>query len=236
MSKASGKSSAPAVVSVNFRTTTGKARRARTRSRILAAAFDLFDSKGLERLTVEDVRAKAGLARGSFYNYFETYEGMLKGLAAEIARQLNAEQSERFDGIANTAERLWRNVSYAILRVASDRSCSEILVRVTPLAGALTDHMREHAERDMRMALKSKTINVPSLGVALDLGYGLATVMLRRALAAQVDLKEIEAAGFMLLRAFGVSETEAKRISRLRLPELPKVSLRAAVINNFDAD
>jgi AcrR family transcriptional regulator len=235
MSKATGKSSASAEAYVDFRTRTGKARRARTRARILSAAFSLFDSQGLERLTVEDVRAEAGLARGSFYNYFETFEGMLKELAAEIARQLNAEQSERFDGISNLPERMWRNLSYAILRVASDRSCGEILVRVTPLVGSLTDHMREHAERDIRMAVKAKTINVPSLGVALDLGYGLATMMLRRALEAEVDVKALEAAGLMLLRAYGVPETEAKRIAHLRLPELPDVPLRTAVINKFDA-
>jgi AcrR family transcriptional regulator len=234
MSNAAGNRPAPAEASENFRTRTGKARRARTRARILSAAFTLFDSQAPERLTVEDVRAQAGLARGSFYNYFETYEGMLKELAAQIARQLNAEQSERFDAISNPAERVWRHLSYAILRVASDRSCSEILVRVTPLVGSLTDHMREHAERDMRMALKARTIDVPSIGVALDLGYGLTTMMLRRGLTAEVDSKELQAAGLMLLRAFGVPETEAKRISRLRLPELPDVPLHAAVINNFD--
>jgi AcrR family transcriptional regulator len=234
MAKATGKSSASAAVSVDFRTRTGQARRARTRARILSAAFALFDSQGLERLTVEDVRAQAGLARGSFYNYFETFEDMLKELAAEIARQLNTEQSERFDAIQNGAERMWRNLSYAILRVASDRSCGEILIRITPLVGSLTDQMREHAERDMRLSMKARTINVPSLGVALDLGYGLATMMLRRALDAAVDVKELEAAGLMLLRAYGVPEIEAKRISRLRLPELPNVPLRTAVINKFD--
>jgi hypothetical protein len=86
----------------------------------------------------------------------------------------------------------------------------------------------------MRMALKARTIDVPSIGVALDLGYGLTTMMLRRGLAAEVDSKELQAAGLMLLRAFGVPETEAKRISRLRLPELPDIPLHAAVINNFD--
>jgi AcrR family transcriptional regulator len=234
MPNTTGNRPTPAAAPVNFRTRTGKARRARTRARILSAAFTLFDSQGLERLTVEDVRAQAGLARGSFYNYFETYEGMLKELAAQIARQVNAEQSERFDAIPNPAERMWRHLSYAILRVASDRSCSEILVRVTPLVGSLTDHMREHAERDMRMALKARAISVSSIGVALDLGYGLATMMLRRGLAAEVDSKELQAAGLMLLRAYGVPETEAKRIARLRLPELPDVPLRAAVINNLD--
>ena len=58
-----------------------------------------------------------------------------------MARQINAEQSERFEDLPNLAERLWSNVRYAILRVSPDRSCAEVLVRVTPLVGSLTDHM-----------------------------------------------------------------------------------------------
>jgi AcrR family transcriptional regulator len=221
---------------VNFRTRTGQARRARTRSKILSAAFELFDKRGVDRVTVEDVREKAGLARGSFYNYFVTYEDMLKAMAAEIARQINREQSERFDTVSNMAERIWSNLRYTILRGASDRSCSEILVRITPLVGPLNEEMRVHAERDLLVSVKRKAVDVPSAGVALDLGYGLATMMLQRALNRRLDLKELEAAGLMLLRAFGVPEVEARRVSRLPLPQLPETPLRTAVIDNFQLD
>jgi AcrR family transcriptional regulator len=230
------KQNVAASASVNFRTRTGQARRARTRAKILSAAFTLFDKRGVDQVTVEDVREKAGLARGSFYNYFVTYEEMLKALAAEIARQINREQSERFDTVSNMAERIWSNLRYTILRGASDRSCSEILVRITPLVGPLNEEMRVHAERDLLMSVKRKAVDVPSAGVALDLGYGLATMMLQRALNGRIDLKELEAAGLMLLRAFGVPEVEARRISRLPLPQLPETPLRAAVIDNFQVD
>jgi AcrR family transcriptional regulator len=220
---------------VNFRTRTGQARRARTRAKILSTAFALFDERRVDQVTVEDVREAAGLARGSFYNYFLTYEHMLTELAAQIGRQLNHEQSERFDGVANMAERIWLNVRYAILRAASDRSCSEILVRVTPLVGPLNDTMRQHAARSMRLSVKRKLVDVPSADVALDLGYGLVTVMIRRGLNTGVDLKEIEAAGLMLMRAFGVPEIEARRISRLPPPVLPAIPLRVAVIDSFSS-
>jgi len=218
---------------VNFRTRTGQARRARTRAKILSAAFELFDKRGVDQVTVEDVRERAGLARGSFYNYFLTYEEMLKALASDLARQINSEQSERFESIPNMAERIWSHVRYAILRAASDRSCTEILVRITPLVGPLNEEMRMHAERTLRTSVKSKAIDVPSPGVALDLGFGLATMMWQRALKSRIDAKELEAAGLMLLRAYGVPEVEARRISRLPLPRLPEIPLRTAVINNF---
>ena len=222
-------------VTVNFRTRTGQMRRARTRAKILSTAFALFDERSVDQVTVEDVRASAGLARGSFYNYFLTYEHMLKEMAAEISRQINIEQTERFGAIGNLVERMWSNARYFVLRAASDRSCSEILIRVTPLLGPLNDHMRRAAERDIRQCAKRKLINVPSAGVALDLGYGLAAVMVRRALQGGIDAKEVDAAGLLLLRAFGLKEIEARRISRLPWPDLPDTPLRAAVITGFGA-
>ena len=225
-----------AAAPVDFRTRTGQARRARTRSKILSAAFELFDKRGVDRVTVEDVRERAGLARGSFYNYFVTYEEMLKALASDLAQQINREQSERFESVSNLAERIWSHVRYAILRAASDRSCTEILVRITPLVGPLNEEMRAHAERTVRNSVKSKAIDVPSASVALDLGFGLSTMMWQRALKARIDAKDLEAAGLMLMRAYGVPEVEARRISRLPLPQLPDVPLRTAVINNFRVD
>lgn len=222
-----------AAAPVDFRTRTGQARRARTRAKILSAAFELFDKRGVDRVTVEDVREEAGLARGSFYNYFVTYEDMLKALASDIAIQINSEQSERFESVPNMAERIWSNVRYAILRAASDRSCTEILVRITPLVGPLNEEMRVHAERTVRNSVKSKAIDVPSAGVALDLGFGLAIMMWQRALESRIEPKELEAAGLMLMRAYGVPEVEARRISRLPLPKLPDIPLRTAVISHF---
>jgi AcrR family transcriptional regulator len=221
---------------VNFRTRTGQARRAKTRARILATAFALFDERGVGGVTVEDVRASAGLARGSFYNYFLTYEHMLKELAGQISLQINKEQTARFDGVANLVERMWCNLRYFILRGGSDRSCSEILIRVTPLLGPLNDSMRIRAEQDLRECVKRKLIQVPSPGVALDMGYGLGSVMIRRASKGRVKPKEIEAAGLMFMRALGVPEGEAGRIARLPVPDMPAVTLREAVIGSFGSN
>jgi AcrR family transcriptional regulator len=216
---------------VDFRTRTGRMRRARTRAKILSAAFQLIVEKGVGRVTVDDVREAAGLSRGSFYNYFQTYEDMLKEIASEVARQVNEEQSANFDAVADYAERTWCNLQYAIVRLSSDRACAEIFVRVTPLVGPLNEHMRQHSEQALARALKEGAVDVPSPGVALDLGYGLAATMTRRFLNAKLDAKELEAAGLMFLRAFGVPEAKAARIARRPLPKLPGTPLSEAIVN-----
>jgi AcrR family transcriptional regulator len=215
---------------VDFRTRTGQLRRARTRARILCAAFGLIEEKGVGRVTVDDVRDAAGLSRGSFYNYFLTYEDMLKEMASEIAAQVNQEQAARFGTVSDPAERIWCNLQYAILRIASDRPCAEIFVRVMPLVGALNDHMRDHAEQSVAQAMTEGAIDVPSTGVALDLGYGLAATMARRSLEAPLDPAEVSAGGLMLMRAFGVPEPRASQIAHRGVPDLPATPLREAIL------
>lgn len=48
-----------------------------TRQRLLESAWQLFQDKGYERTTVEDITEAADVAKGTFFNYFETREAML---------------------------------------------------------------------------------------------------------------------------------------------------------------
>jgi TetR/AcrR family fatty acid metabolism transcriptional regulator len=54
-----------------------------TKNRIYAAAIDLMDRKGFERLTIADISKKAGVSVGSFYHHFESKNDIL----AEIFRK-----------------------------------------------------------------------------------------------------------------------------------------------------
>jgi AcrR family transcriptional regulator len=49
----------------------GREKRARTRSQIVAAASSLFAQRAVESVTVDDVVAKAGVAKGTFYVHFD---------------------------------------------------------------------------------------------------------------------------------------------------------------------
>jgi len=214
----------------SHRTRAGREKRARTRASILAAAFELFDARGVERVTVDDVRDAASLARGSFYNYFSTFEDMLKAMASSIADELNREQSALFDGLEDPAERICRNIQYSIARLEPDRSCSGVVVRVMPLVGALTPHMRAHAEAALADVIAKGYVDVPAAGPAMDLGLGLVVMMLRRAMTEGLAADDIAAAGLIFLRAFGVPEARARAIAYSPLPSPPTTPLRAAII------
>lgn len=58
---------------------------------ILDAALEEFESKGFTCARVDDIAARAGVSKGTIYNYFENKESLLTGLAEEVATQLQGD-------------------------------------------------------------------------------------------------------------------------------------------------
>lgn len=53
---------------------------------LLTAAADLFLDKGIEATTVDDIAARAGVAKGTFYHYFDTKTEVILALRERFSR------------------------------------------------------------------------------------------------------------------------------------------------------
>jgi AcrR family transcriptional regulator len=97
-----------------------KARREREtverRDAILAAARDLFFEHGIHRTTVDDVAARAEVAKGTVYLYFESKETLLAHLLLEGLDALGDALAEAYaESVPHTAETRLRRLSAAYL-------------------------------------------------------------------------------------------------------------------------
>lgn len=64
--------------------------KALVRSRLVAAALELAVSRGFEETTVADIAAAAGVAKGTFFNYFPTKEAIVVEHYAELFARVEA--------------------------------------------------------------------------------------------------------------------------------------------------
>jgi len=87
-------------------------KKAATREIILRAAIDEFSAHGFEQPTIERIAAKAGVGKGTVYNYFATKEDILVAFMAEQEARVNArvgEFAERDEPLARILSRLLRH-------------------------------------------------------------------------------------------------------------------------------
>src|SRR5262249_26512029 len=54
------------------------------RSQILSTAIDLFTSRGLNGVTIDEIAAAADVGKGTIYNYFTTKEDMVVAFMADL--------------------------------------------------------------------------------------------------------------------------------------------------------
>src|SRR5258708_4781096 len=70
--------------------------RQQTRARILRSAKTLFNLHGFERISIDDIMARAGLTRGGFYSYFDTKSELY---AEAVALSLRETPWSQWDGV-----------------------------------------------------------------------------------------------------------------------------------------
>ncbi len=83
-------------------------RAVRNRERIRAAALDLFEQRGVDRVTVDEIAAAAGVSRRSFFHHFPTKED---------AALLPLERGGRLLSEAATASRRSKTFADAVIDV-----------------------------------------------------------------------------------------------------------------------
>ncbi|TNE47901.1 MAG: TetR/AcrR family transcriptional regulator [Bacteroidetes bacterium] len=62
--------------------------RARSREKILNAAMEAFATKGYQHVSVSQIAARAGVAKGLLYNYFSSKEDMLLAIVELIMQDI----------------------------------------------------------------------------------------------------------------------------------------------------
>jgi AcrR family transcriptional regulator len=61
-------------------------KRAATRDRIIGAAIALFEARGIDAVTIEEIAASADVGKGTIYNYFTTKEDIIVSFLIDIDR------------------------------------------------------------------------------------------------------------------------------------------------------
>ncbi len=100
----------------------------RTRE-ILAAARRLMQSRGVEAVTMEEIAAAAGVAKGTVYLYFQGKEDLIQDLMSQVGENLIQDLETLLAKPGSTAEKLNILVTGLLKFVAEERFLFPFYVR-----------------------------------------------------------------------------------------------------------
>lgn len=96
-----------------------------TRQSLMEAAYQLFTQDGYDATTVSDITEAAGVAKGTFFNYFSTKEAILPAIAAHRTERLAGALTAERTALTSPVARIKR----ALHLVADDPLCEPQLAQ-----------------------------------------------------------------------------------------------------------
>lgn len=201
---------------VGHRTRVGRERRARTQSRILAAALRVFAEKGPDAPVIDDFVRAAGVARGTFYNYFssagELFDATSKWLEEDMIVSIEVEIGCTRDPV----ERLTNGVRLWLQRASSDAAWCSFVVRNrrhSPL-------LEKQLAGDLRKGRRNGAFSFPSVAVARDMTVGALMEAMTRMTLERVPATYVDDVTRIVLRGLGLSDAAIETALSRRVPTL----------------
>jgi AcrR family transcriptional regulator len=197
-------------------------KRARTRQALLDATLRVLARGNPGPISIQEVTSEAGLANGTFYNYFRTREELLEAtvvpLTQRLVQRLNATSAGV--GIDDPARRLAIGVRSFIDHAIADPDWATALLRMWGSNLSLPRRAGVAVLADLRAAQKRRRLRIPDEGAALDLVQGTVIASMRSVIEGHATAERGTAIAALLLRAFGMSAREADALASSEMPPL----------------
>lgn len=211
----------------DHRVRTGALRREQTRRKLLSAALRVFAEKGPDAPLIDDFIAAAGVARGTFYNYFSTTQELLDAVTSELSDAILGEIDKVVVRIEDPIRRLATGCLLYMHIGVDVPNWGAFVMRTGFRSQSVGKLVDVYMPRDLELARKAGELDYVSLRAARDLvfaGVNQATLTVIHGHAPRSHLRDVLA---LALRGIGAAPAHAEELSQLPLPAvaLPDLTL-----------
>jgi AcrR family transcriptional regulator len=162
----------PRRIDVARRAAIGQEKRARTRAALLQAAFQLVGHERGLMTRIEEVCEAAQIARGTFYNYFDSVEELWDALSDELNHEFNRSVVATLSEITSAAERAGFAIRFYLERARRDTQWAWAMVHISARGPIFGQDTYEHAHRTAEEGIASGEFDLPGPNTGRDLQLG----------------------------------------------------------------
>lgn len=202
----------------------GAEKRSRTRAELLGAAVHLFGRPHGRNTRIEDVCARAHVARGTFYNYFPGIEALLEALSDSLTADFDAAVVAAFAHLDTTVERTSAAIRYHLHAPLLDSRWGWAIVNSSVGAQLYGEQITRRVQASIQEGIDTGEFRISSAQVGRDilLGSGIsATISL---LNGGMPEDYPEQIANYILRCLGASARVAARATNRPMRQLPQLA------------
>jgi len=208
----------------------GAKRRSLTRARLLVAARQLLGREGGRSTRVEDICESAAIARGTFYNYFPSFDALHAALFEELSSHFDHAVHLAFEQLAGPAERTCAAIRFYLTHVIEDREWGWGMVNTGMGIGFFPVAVSDRVLETIQEGIDSGDFTIASAEAGRDVLLGTGLAAATTLLNDKAPESHIESVATAVLLALGLSPERTRQVVSGPLLELP--SIRAA----YEAD
>ena len=205
-------------INLERRAEIGRERRAKTRARLLKAAFELLGREGGRSTRIEEICQTANVARGTFYNYFTSADDLFRALTFEISHDFNDATRAVIRRVPAGAIRSAFALRYYLHKARDDHEWGWAMVNLSAGGPIFGEETCNYATDSIREGMITGQFNIPSVEIGCDLMMGTTLAAMMSLVRSHCDDSYPEAIVAQILRGLGVSET---LIGKCISPQLP---------------
>ena len=206
----------------------GAERRAKTRMDLLASALDLFGKPHGRNTRIEDVCARAGISRGTFYNYFSGIEPLLDALSGALTHDFDLAVHAAMEQLAGPLEQTSAAVRYYLHASRADPRWGWAVVNSSVGRTLYGERITRHVTRSIQegMDCGDFLLDHATIGRDIVLGTGIAasvTLLNGKAPAGypeKVARQVLLGLGASARRATGVTARPIRKLPRVETPSI----------------
>ena len=148
------------------------------RAQVLRHAKRIFARKGYHRTNVADIIARARIARGTFYLYFQNKKDLFEELLEQVVTELT-QRIQRLrvgPGEADPVDQLRANLTRVLSYVLAERELTDILLNhSTGFDHELDDKIQDFYDRIAALIKRSLDLGI-EMNLVRDCGYARGVV------------------------------------------------------------
>lgn len=124
-------------------------RAARTRQALLAAGFELLAERPIDAIAIDEVVARAGVAKGSFFNHFTDKPGFGHAVAEAVRAELEGRVGASNAGVEDPVLRLAGGMRESVRFALNERAHAIVMLRGLDASTAIDHELNRGIRADI---------------------------------------------------------------------------------------